>query len=128
MNFLVDTHILLWAALDPEKLSVKARGNLENPDNVHFFSAVSILEVAIKQSLGRPDFDIDPGQLRAGLLANNYHEMPLGARHCLALNSLPRIHSDPFDRMLIAQASSEGMTLLSGDALVAQYPGPIEAV
>lgn len=128
MNFLVDTHILLWAALDPEKLSVKARGNLEDPNNQHYFSAVSIWEVAIKQSLGRPDFDIDPGQFRAGLLANTYHELSLGARHGLGLNSLPRIHSDPIDRMLIAQASSEGMTLLTSDAKIAQYPGPIEAV
>ena len=128
MNYLVDTHILLWAALAPEKLSSKARDNLNAPNNLHYFSAISIWEVAIKQSLGRPDFDLDPGQLRSGLLANGYLELALSGRHCLALNSLPRIHGDPFDRMLIAQAVSEGMTLLTGDGLITQYPGPVEVV
>ena len=89
-----------------------------------WFSAISIWEVAIKRGLNRPDFRVDPGPLRAGLLANDYNELNLEGRHCLGLGTLPTLHSDPFDRMLIVQAAAEGMVLLTADRKLAQYYGP----
>ena len=124
MNCLIDTHILLWAAFEPEKLSDTARSRLLDPQNALWFSAVSVGEVAIKRGLNRPDFQIDPGPLRAGLLANDYQELPLDGRHCLGLGTLPPLHGDPFDRMLIVQAAAEGMVLLTADRQVAAYGGP----
>ena len=79
----------------------------------------------IKRGLGRDDFQIDPRALRRGLTDNGYHEMPINGVHALMVDTLPALHKDPFDRILIAQAMLEGLTLLTSDALVAQYPGPI---
>jgi PIN domain nuclease of toxin-antitoxin system len=92
------------------------------------FSAASIWEVAIKRGLGRSDFQADPRLLRRGLLDNGYAELPILSDHVVALASLPPIHKDPFDRLLVAQAAAEGITLLTADPVVAQYPGPIRAV
>ncbi len=99
MNLLLDTHLLLWAAFRPDRLS---------PEGAAMIA--------------------DPGVLRAGLLANDYAELPVAGRHCLGLSGLPRLHADPFDRILIAQALAQGMMLLTTDARVAAYPGPIRAV
>ena len=128
MNLLLDTHLLLWAAFRPDRLSPDAAAMIADPDNDLWFSAASIWEVAVKRALDRPDFRVDPGVLRAGLLANDYAELPIAGRHCLGLPGLPPIHADPFDRILIAQALAEGMMLLTADARVAAYPGPIRAV
>jgi PIN domain nuclease of toxin-antitoxin system len=128
MNLLLDTHLLLWAAFRPERLSREATAMIADQANNLWFSAASIWEVAIKRALNRPDFRIDPGVLRAGLLANSYTELPIAGRHCLGLSGLPALHSDPFDRILIAQALAEGMLLLTADARVKAYPGPIRAV
>lgn len=128
MNLLIDTHILLWAAFTPERLSKDAQAQLLEPSNSLWFSAVSIWEVAIKRGLDRPDFIIDPGPLRAGLLSNDYSELNLEGRHCLGLGTLPALHSDPFDRMLIVQAAAEGMVLLTADRKLAQYGGPVRLV
>ena len=128
MNLLLDTHLLLWTAFRPDRLSRDARAMIADQANNLWFSAASIWEVAIKRALNRPDFRIDPGVLRAGLLANSYAELPIEGRHCLGLLGLPTLHSDPFDRILIAQALAEGMLLLTADARVKAYPGPIRAV
>jgi PIN domain nuclease of toxin-antitoxin system len=128
MKLLLDTHILLWAAAEPERLSPPARELLENPDTEPVFSPASIWEVAIKRGLGRADFQIDPRFLRRGLLDNGYIEMPIASEHAAALADLPPIHKDPFDRILIAQATFSGIELLTADALVSQYPGPIRSV
>lgn len=128
MKLLLDTHLLLWAAGNPERLSVDARALLEASDNALFFSAASLWEVAIKRALGRDDFQVDPRLLRRGLLDNGYHELPIGSEHAVAIDSLPSIHKDPVDRMLVSQAMVEGITLLTTDALVAQYPGPVRRV
>lgn len=128
MKFLVDTHLLLWAAGQPERLPAVARELLNNKTHDFFFSAVSFWEIAIKSNLGRPDFRVDLRQLRRGLLENNYVEMPVISEHALDIDSLPPLHKDPFDRMLLAQAKGEGMTLLTGDAVLAGYPGPIRKV
>lgn len=128
MKFLLDTHLLLWAAGEPEKLPDAAREIIEDTSVELWFSAASIWEIAIKRSLGRADFRVDPRVLRRGLVENGYVELLIAAAHAAANDLLPPLHKDPFDRMLIVQAISESVTLLTSDALVAQYPGPIQLV
>jgi len=128
MKLLLDTHLLLWAAGEPKRLSKQARTLIDNPDNELLFSAASLWEVAIKRGLGREDFKADARLLRRGLLDNGYSELPIISDHVVATESLPPIHKDPFDRFLVAQATVEGVTLLTIDSLVAQYPGPIKTV
>jgi len=128
MKLLLDTHLLLWAAGQPDRLSAAARRVIENESNELLFSAASVWEVAIKRGLGRSDFQADPRLLRRGLLDNGYCELPILSEHVVAIESLPPIHKDPFDRLLVAQAIVEGITLLTADSVVAQYPGPIRPV
>ncbi len=128
MKLLLDTHLLLWAAGQPDRLPSAARSLIDNPENELLFSAASLWEVAIKRGLGRDDFQVDARLLRRGLLDNGYGELPILSEHVVAIESLPPIHKDPFDRVLVAQATVEGITLLTTDALVAQYPGPIRAI
>lgn len=128
MKLLLDTHLLLWAAGQPDQLSAAARAMLEDPRNELLFSSASLWEVAIKRGLGREDFSVDPRLLRRGLLDNGYSELPITSDHAVAVDGLPHIHKDPFDRMLVAQATVEGIALLTADPWVAQYPGPIRLV
>ena len=128
MIFLLDTHLLLWAAGRPERLSAQARALLEAPQSELFFSAASLWEIAIKRSLGREDFRVDPRLLRRGLLDNGYRELAITSEHAVAIARLPLLHKDLFDRLLLAQADVEGITLLTADAQVAQYPGPVRRV
>ena len=128
MKLLLDTHLLLCAAGTPDRLSAEALGLIDNPHNELLFSAASLWEVAIKRGLGRDDFKVDSRVLRRGLLDNGYSELPIVSGHVVAIESLPMIHKDPFDRVLVAQATVEGITLLTIDSLVAQYPGPIRTV
>ncbi|TIT18791.1 MAG: type II toxin-antitoxin system VapC family toxin [Mesorhizobium sp.] len=125
MKLLLDTHLLLWAAGEPGKLPPAALAEIENVDNHLTFSAASLWEIAIKCSLARPDFRVDARLLRRGLIDNGYHELPITGEHTIAVEGLPPIHKDPFDRILIAQSIVEGITLLTVDDLVAQYPGPV---
>lgn len=128
MKVLLDTHILLWAAGEPGRLSKSALKILSNPDIDLLFSPASLWEVAIKRGLGREDFQVDPRLLRRGLLDNGYAELPITSEHAVAIDGLPAIHKDPFDRMLIAQAISAGVELLTVDEMVGRYPGPIRVV
>ena len=128
MRLLLDTHLLLWAAGQPGALSPGARARIDAPGNELLFSAASLWEIVIKTGLGRADFKVDARALRRGLLENGYNELPVTGAHALAVDALPVLHKDPFDRLLIAQASMEGITLLTSDAQVAQYPGAIERV
>ena len=128
MKFLLDTHLLLWAAGSPDQLSVEARPLLEDPLNELLFSAASLWEIAIKRGLGRSDFQVDARVLRRGLLDNGYQELAITSAHAVAIDSLPPIHKDPFDRILIAQATIEGITLLTADEVVGQYPGPVRRI
>lgn len=128
MKLLLDTHLLLWAAGQPKKLSTPARKLIENPANELLFSAASIWEVAIKRGLGRDDLEADPRLLRRGLLDNGYSELPILSDHVVGIDTLPTIHKDPFDRLLVAQATVEGIMLLTADSVVAQYPGPVRLV
>lgn len=128
MTLLLDTHLLLWAAGAPERLPAAARRLLENPEQALAFSAASLWEIVIKRSLKRRDFQIDPRALRRGLLDGGYREIPIFSEHTLAVERLPSLHKDPFDRLLIAQAEIEGVTLLTSDEQVAQYAGAIRKV
>lgn len=128
MKLLLDTHLLLWAAGQPHLLSQEASELLNNPDHDLLFSAASLWEVTIKRGLGRDDFRVDPRLLRRGLLDNGYGELAITSEHAIAVDLLPPIHKDPFDRMLLAQAIVEGIALLTSDPLLARYPGPVRWV
>ena len=128
MKLLLDTHLLLWAGGSPARLSETARLLLEDQQNELLFSAASLWEIVIKRGLGRSDFQVDARVLRRGLLDNGYEELAITSAHTVAIDSLPSIHKDPFDRILVAQATVEGIILLTADALVAQYPGPVRQV
>jgi len=126
MKLLLDTHVLLWAAAG-SGLSANAVGLISDPDNELHFSAASIWEIAIKASLGRPEFALDAGVFRRELLESGYEEMSIAGSHAAAVSGLPDLHRDPFDRILIAQAMVEGITLLTADKAVLAYPGPVRS-
>lgn len=128
MKLMLDTHLLIWTAAAPDKLSKKARKLIEDRDNEIAFSAVSIWEIAIKYALQRPDFNVDPHLVRRGCLDNAMTELAMTSAHAITAASLPPIHKDPFDRLLIAQAMAEGVTLLTADEAIARYRGPIRLV
>jgi PIN domain nuclease of toxin-antitoxin system len=128
VKLLLDTQLVLWAAGQPEKLSAEARSLLEAADNELLFSAASIWEITIKNGLGREDFRVEPRVLRRGLLDNGYLELPITSQHAVGVDGLPALHRDPFDRLLVAQAQAEGIMLITADAQVAQYPGPVRKV
>lgn len=128
MKLLLDTHLLLWAAGQPDRLPAPARLLLSDPANELVFSVASLWEIAIKHGLGRDDFRVDARLLRRGLLDNGYSELPIVSEHAVAVDSLPPIHKDPFDRILVAQAAVEGITLLTVDPIMAEYPGPVRRV
>jgi PIN domain nuclease of toxin-antitoxin system len=125
MKFLVDTNIALWALFDDPLLSQTAHKILNDVNNDIQFSVSNIWEIAIKRGLKKPGFDHDPRVIRRCLIDNGYEELLIQSRHVVEVDSLPPIHKDPFDRLLIAQAMVEGITLLTADAVIAQYPGPI---
>ena len=128
MKLLLDTHLLLWATIYPNRLSNKARTLIADMDNELYFSAASLWELTIKRGLGRNDFDVDPRVLCRALLDNGYSELPISSEHAITVGGLPTSHKDPFDRMLVAQATVEGITLLTHDRKLARYPGPIRTV
>jgi PIN domain nuclease of toxin-antitoxin system len=125
---LLDTHLLLWASGPLERLSDAATQLIADPDNALYFSVVNLWEITIKHGLGRGDFQVDPRILRRELLENGYAELTITSDHAIAVGLLPRIHQDPFDRILVAQATVEAITLLTSDPVVARYPGPVRAV
>ncbi|MER8930115.1 type II toxin-antitoxin system VapC family toxin [Mesorhizobium sp. M0859] len=125
MKLLLDTHLLLWAAGEPEKLPPAALAEMENADNHLTFSAARLWEIAFKRGLGRHDFRVDARLLRRGQIDNGYHELPITGEHAIAVEGLPPIHKDPFDRILIAQSIVEGITLLTVDDRAARYPAPV---
>jgi PIN domain nuclease of toxin-antitoxin system len=128
VKLLLDTQLLLWAAGQPHRLSAAARKLLLDPEQDLLFSAASLWEIAIKSSLGREDLVVEPRVLRRSLLDNGYTELPITGEHAVSVEVLPEIHRDPFDRLLVAQALCEGVTLVTADATVAKYPGPIRKV
>lgn len=117
--------MLLWAATGARKLPSKARELIRDESNDLLFSAASLWEVAIKNSLGRPDFHVESRLLRSGLFENGYLELAVSSAHAVATEALPALHRDPFDRLLVAQALVEGITLVTSDAQVAGYDAQI---
>lgn len=128
MSLLVDTHLMLRAAYAPERLSPAARARLTDEEQFPHVSAASIWEVVIKAGLGRADFRVDPVALRVGLAGNGWAELPITAGHALEVAELPRLHADPFDRILIAQARREGWPLLTCDRTLESYGAVVELV
>ena len=122
MRFLLDTHFLLWTAEESDRLPAEFIALVEDSANELYFSVASIWEVAIKVRR-RLNFDISAALLRRFLIENGYIELPVAGEHAAAVENLPSIHGDPFDRLLIAQARSEGLMLLTVDKTVAKYGG-----
>jgi PIN domain nuclease of toxin-antitoxin system len=128
MRLLLDTHLLLWVISQSRRLSPQARQLIGDPQNELLFSAASLWEVAIKTGRRRDDFEVDSRLLRRNLLNNGYRELAVTGEHAVAIGDLPPLHRDPFDRILVAQSVVEGITLLTSDPLVAQYPAPVRRV
>jgi PIN domain nuclease of toxin-antitoxin system len=128
MTFLLDTQFVIWIPIDDRRISKVARRILTDPANSFLFSAASLWEVAIKRARKRTGFAFDPRAIRQHMLANGYDEMPIEGPHAVAVDSLPLLHRNPFDRLLMAQAIVEGITLLTTDAMIAKYPGPFRRV
>jgi len=120
---LLDTQLLLWLAVAPERLPVPLRQLLQDRRIPFLFSVASLWEVAIKSSLGKPSFQVDAKALRRGLLAEGLQELPLAVEHCLAVQHLPWVHRDPFDRLLVAAARETGFQLITADRTLLAY-GP----
>jgi PIN domain nuclease of toxin-antitoxin system len=128
MKLLFDTHLLLWTVENSPRLPKAAIKLIDDTDNELFFSAVSLWEFAIKYQLSRNDIGVNPRLLRRSLLDNGSTEVHITSEHAVAIDALPPIHKDPFDRLLIAQATVEGITLLTVDKVLARYPGPVRKV
>ena len=128
MRLLLDTHILLWALVNDRRLSGEARALINDDRNELLFGAVSIAEVAVKHVLDRPNFRFAPEVVQRQLVHDGHIELPLTGDQAVVIKTLPRIHNDPFDRMLIAQAGAEGVRLVSADGEVARYGAVVLAV
>jgi PIN domain nuclease of toxin-antitoxin system len=125
---LLDTQLLLWLASEEDRLSESVLTIVNDESIASMFSVASMWEVAIKTSLKRPDFQVDGRVLRRGLLEAGFPELPIEAQHVLAVQDLPDIHGDPFDRLLVAQARVEGLILLTTDILLAEYGADVRVV
>jgi len=125
MQLLLDTHLLVWAMGEPERLDPALVHLLEDPINTPVFSVASLWELVIKRGLDRPDFRLEPPLLRQALLGAGWRELPVEAHHVLVVGQLPALHRDPFDRLLLAQAQADGLLLITADQQLAQYPGPV---
>ena len=125
MRLLLDTHLLVWVQGTPERLPAALAAMLQDHANTPMFSVASLWELVIKQALGRPDFRVEPAVLRRALLDGGWQELPIQAHHALAVAALPPLHRDPFDRLLLAQASADGLLLVTADQQLAAYPGPV---
>lgn len=121
MKYLVDTHLAIWSVADSAKLSAKAVRLMGDAGAVFYFSAASVWEIAIKQAKRPEDIPIGAEEARDLFLEAGYLEMPVLSSHSILAGRLPPVHADPFDRMLVAQAKTEGAKLLTHDHVVQQY-------
>lgn len=128
MNLLLDTHLILWAAGDPDRFSDEARQLLLDTAHELYYSAASLWEITIKRTLGRSDFQVDPRRLWRMLPVSGYRELPITGKHAIAIETLPLLHKDPFDRLLLAQARVESLTLLTADQQLAGYGAPVRLI
>lgn len=125
---LADTQILIWALVVPDRLSGSLREQLETMAQPPRFSSISIWEITIKAALGRADFAYDPQVIRQAALARDWIELPFTGEHAVAVRDLPRIHADPFDRALLAQAIAAGADLVTVDAALLAYGAPVRGM
>jgi PIN domain nuclease of toxin-antitoxin system len=121
VRVLLDTHILIWAMIDPGRLATAVRRTLEDPEQDVLFSAASVWEMSIKAALGRADFGVSPDRIVTEALDTGFTELPVRSTAALRVANLPHHHRDPFDRLLVAQAMTEPATLYTADALLAAY-------
>lgn len=128
MRLLLDTQVLLWALVSPERIPAPVRERLESPENDVLFSAASIWEVAIKVRIGRMDLPISLEDVTAAALQSGFQELPIRAAHVAATAQLPLYHRDPFDRILVAQALHEPARLLTADRKLARYADVVEVL
>jgi PIN domain nuclease of toxin-antitoxin system len=121
MRLLLDTQIALWGLTNDRRLTAKAQKLILEPENDVFISVASLWEIGIKFQLGRGDMPVSGSRAYELFLAAGYQILAIQAAHTIAVESLPAIHNDPFDRMIIAQALSEPMRLVTHDRTVAGY-------
>lgn len=131
MNLLLDTHIALWSVTADKRLSAPARALIENRANAISVSIACLWEIAIKHAIvkqGVPAMPISARQAAAYFAAAGFRVLDAQAAHIFAVEELPMVHADPFDRLIVAQARAEGLILLTSDATVARYPGDVRKV
>lgn len=125
MRLLLDTHVLLWALMAPQRLGAALLRALEHPQQRVLFSAASVWEIAIKCALRRPDFGFDPEAIAQAALDTDFEPLPVRHEHAARVRHLPPLHADPFDRILLAQAQCEGAQLVTADRVLMDYPAPL---
>jgi len=125
MKLLLDTQVIIWAAFWPELLPTQSLHLISDVDNEIYFSPASLWEVAIKSAQNRSDFRVEAKTLRTKLLERGYQEIAINGLHTTAVSDLPMLHKDPFDRLLLAQAKIEGISLITSDATLSKYPAPV---
>lgn len=128
MRILLDTHILIWSFYRSSRLRAPVRAQIEDPANAIFFSAASLWEIAIKAALERPDFDVDPDRLLEEAIKAGFTELPITSRLAITVRDLPFHHTDPFDRLLVAQALAEPCILLTADRTLQPYSDLVRLV
>jgi PIN domain nuclease of toxin-antitoxin system len=121
VRLLLDTHILLWALIEPTRLTAEMHALLEDPEHEVLFSAASVWEMAIKASLGRADFGVSLETIVEAALATGFVELPVRSAAAMRVATLPLHHRDPFDRLLVAQAMTEPAVLYTADAQLEAY-------
>jgi PIN domain nuclease of toxin-antitoxin system len=124
-HLLADTHILLWALDAPERLSRRLRDELDERDTQPVFSVISLWEISIKTNLGHGNLRADARAIRTTLRADGWMELPFEGEHAIVAGALPRVHGDPFDRALIAQALSESFDFVTSDRRLRDYGAPV---
>lgn len=122
MAFLLDTHTLLWAILDDNKLSPSAKKHITDTKNICYFSIVSLWEITIKHSLGSLELNMSLDDCFNIITQTGFTELPIKRTHLTELDKLPYNHKDPFDRILIAQAIQEKLQVITKDEMISKYP------
>jgi PIN domain nuclease of toxin-antitoxin system len=125
MTLLLDTHVLLWVLMAPQRLNPGLHAVLTQPATRVWFSAASVWEIAIKRALGRPEFAFEPHTVAQAALDTDLEPLPVRHDHAARVRHLPPLHADPFDRMLLAQAQCEGAQLVTADRTLMNYPAPL---
>lgn len=128
MRLLLDTHVALWAIVDSPRLSAAARSLIVDPANEIWVSAASVWEITIKHGLGRGAMPVSGDDALRHFREAGYRFVAITPEHAAAVTALPPLYADPFDRLLVAQAMIEPFRLLTADAMLARYGGPVVAV